>query len=97
MRRTSYRLGMSGVSPVPVYIGTSGFTITKSSEPVVSIFGDASGVNVKLTALEGWDKPNRLSWIDNSAPYNKLYMNYTVNSTTQQQSMNQCEQSLIMK
>jgi len=70
--------GLLGIPPTLTNISTAGFSMLKTNGTDVEIYGDMSGVDIKVSAITGWGSGS-LSWIDNSVTYNKIYMNFSPN------------------
>lgn len=60
----------------PEDVSTVGFPITYTKSNIIKYSGP-NGWGAEVEVVEGWDKPNRNTWIQNADEYNKGYFDYT--------------------
>ncbi|MGL6283233.1 MAG: hypothetical protein ACRC2J_12570, partial [Microcoleaceae cyanobacterium] len=57
-------------------VGIEGFPITFTQSNIIKYTGP-NGWSGEVEVIEGWDKPGRNTWIQNTTEYNKGYFDYT--------------------
>jgi len=60
----------------PEDISAVGFPITYTQSNIIKYSGP-NGWGAEVEVVDGWDKPNRNTWIQNADEYNKGYFDYT--------------------
>lgn len=82
-----HRMGTDGTTQItdkafrsPMYapedVSAVGFPITYTKSNIIKYSGP-NGWAAEIEVVEGWDKPNRNTWIQNTEEYNKGYFDYT--------------------